>query len=72
VGERTVGAGAAEAALVNRVLSKTPPISPKKINALMVDPTRISGRLVIRFPSVHDPSTTQGKRPVVSKVIRNL
>ena len=63
MGERTVGAGAAEAALVNRVLSKTPPISPKKINALMVDPTRIRARLVISLPFCARPVDDTGETP---------
>ena len=39
------------AALVNRVLRKMPPMSPKRIKTLIVDPIRITARLVITFPS---------------------
>src|SRR5438105_10321286 len=41
----------APAALVSRVLRRTPPIRPKRIKTLIVDPTRTIARFVMAFPS---------------------
>src|SRR5438128_3909574 len=49
--ENDAGAGDGPAAWVNSVLRKMPPMSPKRMKTLIVDPTLITARLVIAFPS---------------------
>src|SRR3989454_11312515 len=52
------------AALVNSVLRKMPPMSPKSMKTLIVDPTRITARLVIALPScVRLVDYIEGTRP---------
>src|SRR5205823_7797689 len=53
------------AALVSSVLRKIPPMSPKRMKTLMVDPIRITARLVIAFPScLRLPTTWKERDPV--------